>query len=214
MDDSGSKPETHMHCGSALMCLLCESNSVIYGQPSGNRWFFNRQTWLLIKHQMDLIGLERITDLLSVLKSTKLFPPLLIIPIIYYSNYLLLTAAFMIVFDVTLYKTIWIELHFIRMEKDHKAIVIRLWVNLCSFRPHCYWFTAKHHQNMCLGLYVSILVHQYIQVQTLDLQMWIWSQIYNIWWQQPSPCYIQGLLGKLWPFHIDVIVFWYTLGPF
>lgn len=163
---------------------------------------------------MDLIGLEQITDLLSVLKSTKLFPPLLIIYIIYYYNYLLLIAAFMIVFDVTLYKTIWIKLNFIRMEKDHKAIVIRVWVNLCSFQPHCYWFTAPHHQNMCFGLYVSILVDQYIQVQTLDLQMWIGSQIYNIWWQTTITILHSGPAEKIVTFSYRCYCILIYSGPF
>lgn len=56
----------HGHTGSTLMCLLCESNSVIYGQPSWNRCVSNRQTSLLIKHQMALIGLEWIKCLLAV----------------------------------------------------------------------------------------------------------------------------------------------------
>lgn len=58
--------QTRTHTGSTLMCLLCESNSVIYGQPSWNRCVSNRQTSLLIKHQMALIGLEWITCLLAV----------------------------------------------------------------------------------------------------------------------------------------------------
>lgn len=37
VDGSPTTPESHMNGGSTLMCLVCESNSVIYGRPSWNR---------------------------------------------------------------------------------------------------------------------------------------------------------------------------------
>lgn len=85
--------QTRTHTGSTLMCLLCESNSVIYGQPSWNRCVSNRQTSLLIKHQMALIGLEWITCLLSFCSSFWCSPECLL-PLTYW------TVAFMVAIDV------------------------------------------------------------------------------------------------------------------